>query len=109
MRPPIRHVDQVQAGIAWPKITRRLQRLCDEFGWETVLAVFSNDMPEHRQERARQERELRRHAYTLSERALEQVRLEGFELATVAIIAGTDLDFRRPAEGDLLGIVIPPP
>jgi len=50
--------------VGWPKITRRLQRLCDEFGWETVLAVFSNDMPEHWQERARQERELRRHAYT---------------------------------------------
>ena len=39
--------------VAWPKITRRLRRLCDEFGWEMVLSVFSCDMPENRQERAR--------------------------------------------------------
>jgi len=46
--------------VAWPKITRRLRRLCDEFGWKTVLAVFSNDMPKHRAERARQKQVLRR-------------------------------------------------
>ena len=44
---------------AWPKITRRLHRLCDEFGWETVLHVFAGDMPEHREEREREQQERR--------------------------------------------------
>jgi hypothetical protein len=26
--------------LIWPKVTRRLRRLCDEFGWEVVLAIF---------------------------------------------------------------------
>ncbi len=42
---------------AWPKIARTLERLCDEYGWDTVLGVFSNDMPDHRREREREERE----------------------------------------------------
>src|SRR5262249_50354545 len=50
-----------------------------------------------------------RYRLTLGKRPLHQVRLEGFDLATIAIIAGADLDFRRPAKGDLFGIVIPAP
>jgi hypothetical protein len=41
----------------YPRIVRRLRRLCADCGWQNVLAVFSNDMPEHREERAREERE----------------------------------------------------
>src|SRR5262245_47155244 len=46
---------------------------------------------------------------TLCERALQQVRLEGFELTAVAIIETADLHLRWPAKGDHLGIVIPAP
>jgi len=44
---------------AWPKITRTLKRLCDQYGFDMVLGIFSNDMPEHREEREREEREQR--------------------------------------------------
>jgi hypothetical protein len=50
--------------LAWPKITRRLQRLCDEFGALTVLGTLANDMPYHREER-----ELERRARELERRA----------------------------------------
>src|SRR5262245_1661579 len=46
---------------------------------------------------------------TLCERALQQVRLEGFELTAVAIVETADLHLRWPAKGDHLGIVIPAP
>ena len=42
---------------AWPKITSTLERLCAEYGFDTVLSVFSMDMPDHRRELERAERE----------------------------------------------------
>ena len=32
--------------MAWPRVARRLRRLCDEFGWEMVLVVFSSGLME---------------------------------------------------------------
>jgi hypothetical protein len=42
-----------------PEVSRTLERLCDKYGWDIVLGIFSNDMPDHRREREQQEREER--------------------------------------------------
>jgi hypothetical protein len=39
---------------AWPKITRTLERLCETYGFDMVLGIFSSDMPDHRRERERE-------------------------------------------------------
>ena len=41
----------------YPRIARTLERLCADCGFNNVLAVFSSDMPCHRRERERLERE----------------------------------------------------
>ena len=43
--------------LVYARIARTLERLCAECGFYNVLAVFSNDMPCHRRERDRQEKE----------------------------------------------------
>jgi hypothetical protein len=37
---------------AYVRTTRTLERLCRDYGFEYVLGVFSNDMPDHRRMRA---------------------------------------------------------
>jgi hypothetical protein len=43
--------------LVYPRIARTLERLCADCGFNNVLAVFSGDMPCHRHERERLERE----------------------------------------------------
>jgi sugar phosphate isomerase/epimerase len=50
---------------AYARTTRTLRRLCQDYGFEYVLGIFSNGMPEHREEEERQralERKQRRQA-----------------------------------------------
>jgi hypothetical protein len=42
---------------AWRRTTRTLERLCRDYGFEYVLGVFSNDMPDHRRMREEEERQ----------------------------------------------------
>jgi hypothetical protein len=68
--------------LAWPKITRTLERLCDKYGFETVLGIFSNDMPDHRREREQEERE--RQAQKKHARATRKQRKSGEVISLAA-------------------------
>jgi hypothetical protein len=54
-------------------ICRRSGRLCRDYGFEYVLGIFSNGMPEH--ERMREEEEERRELEARTRRRQERVRL----------------------------------
>jgi hypothetical protein len=43
--------------IAYARTTRTLERLCREYGFEYVLGIFSNGMPEHERMRREEERQ----------------------------------------------------
>jgi hypothetical protein len=57
---------------AYVRTTRTLERLCRDYGFEYVLGVFSNDMPDHR--RMREEEEERQRALEKMRRRQERVR-----------------------------------
>jgi hypothetical protein len=42
---------------AYARTTRTLERLCRDYGFEYVLGVFSNGMPEHERMREEEERQ----------------------------------------------------
>lgn len=44
----------------YPHIALTLERLCAKYGCDLVLSIFSSDMPSHRRELKRQEREQER-------------------------------------------------
>jgi len=45
---------------AYPHVAKTLERLCAKYGFETVLGIFSSDMPDHRREREEEERQRER-------------------------------------------------